>query len=256
MLIAVFELKDFSSVSANNEVTGDTTMLEQGQTGKLMLRNTTDAKASPSTSDNQKAESLPTTLTPTKKTQKTPKTSEATVKATTASTAKATTSTASSTYETSEMKPNTAPTTGANTAAMLGTISQSTVAKPENTSNQRGDVLRPGEFVYKEELTDTEHIKFIYSTTGIKPNETLTVGINAGTFTDKGPIENMDDCIKSCGQTSNCDVAFKLGKQCFGVACYSPDTCRTKPAFSSYYSPVIALINHRTIKTLRNQGTL
>lgn len=108
--------------------------------------------------------------------------------------------------------------------------------------------------MYKEELTDTEHIKFIYSANSLMANVTLTSGISAGTFTDKGAIENMDDCVKSCGQTSNCDVAFKLGKQCFGVACYSSDTCQTKPAFSAYYNPLITLVKHRTIKTPRFKG--
>ena len=222
--------------------------LEKGQTMRPILKNTTDLDAIENTSESQNTEILTTTLAPTTTGTTTPTSTTATPKTST-----------TTTLLNSKVNANALPTTGVNTEATQGTVSQTTIAskssaKSENISNQRDDVLGTGEVVYKEELTDSEHIKFIYSTSGVMPNETLTEGINAGTFTDKGAIESMDDCVKSCGQTSNCDIAFKLGKQCFGVACYSPDTCHTKPAFSSYYNPEIAIVKHRAVKTLRNKG--
>ena len=126
--------------------------------------------------------------------------------------------------------------------------------KSAETSTSVSEQLQPGEVVYKEQLTDTEHIKFIYSANAVVPNVTLAAGINSGSFIDKGTIENMDDCVKSCGQTNNCDIAFKLGKQCFGITCKGPDSCRTKPAFSAFYNPQIAKVKHRTIKTPRRKG--
>ena len=240
--------------SATNE---EPPKVEQGQIVKPVVKNTTDLDTTENTSESENTEVLTTTLAPTTIETTTPASTTTTAAATTTTTTPKIAATTTALLK-SKVNANT-PTTGVNTGATQGTVSQTTTlsksdAKSENTSNQKDDILGPGEVVYKEELTDTEHIKYIYSTSAIMPNETLTVGINAGKFTDKGTIESMDDCVKSCGQTSNCDVAFKLGKQCFGVACYSPDTCHTKAAFSSYYNPAIALVKHRTVKTPRNKG--
>lgn len=242
--------------------------LEQDQPAKAVLKNITDVDTQ-QTSDSQEVQTTTatpaTTTVPTTAPTTTPTTevtTTTTVSVTAAqTTAILTTATTKSKPTTLDTTTNSQPTSVSNTGASQGTASQTTVSskantKSEDTSKDGNEALQPGEVVYKEELTDKEHIKFIYSIAAVLPNVTLAAGINAGTFTDKGPIESMDDCIKSCGQTSNCDVAFKLGKQCFGVACYSQDTCQTKPAFSAFYNPLIAKIKHRTIKTSRLKGML
>eukprot|EP00794_Sanderia_malayensis_P011221 gene11221-12400_t len=127
--------------------------------------------------------------------------------------------------------------------------------KPSDSSNlgTGASSLQPGEVVYKEQLTDTEHIRYVYSAGEIMPNVTVASGIKAGTFTDKGAIERMEDCVRSCGETSDCNVAFKLGKQCFSVACFHKDTCATKPAFSAFYNPLVAFVKHRIVRTERQK---
>ena len=110
----------------------------------------------------------------------------------------------------------------------------------------------PGETVYKEEISGNQHIRYLYKATLPKTNVTLASAINAGTFEDKGKMGTIAECIKSCGVSPDCNVAFMLSSQCFNVHCFSDDTCRTKPAYSALYKPELAYIKHRIIRKPRN----
>ncbi|XP_065055660.1 uncharacterized protein LOC135684164 isoform X2 [Rhopilema esculentum] len=227
----------------------------QTQTTNAVMKNRTGTEEG----DGQPTPQSPLTTQPQTTTTPPP----TTTKATTSTTVTTTASSAPLTTTTAPVVETTTPaaittTISANTESMPETTVQATAAsnaniKSADTSTSVNEQLQPGEVVYKEQLTDTEHIKFVYSADAVVPNVTLAAGINSGTFIDKGTIENMDDCVKSCGQTNNCDIAFKLGKQCFGITCKGPDSCRTKPAFSAFYNPQIAKVKHRTIKTPRRK---
>lgn len=88
--------------------------------------------------------------------------------------------------------------------------------------------------------------KLTYTVGPILHNVTLKLGIKAGTFESRGRQKNMTECIKSCGKTVSCDLAFMLGKQCFSVSCSKgQEFCQTKSAYSQYYNPQIAFVKHR-----------
>ena len=234
-------MTDTTDAAASTANSGQSvvTSVQQPETAKAVLKNDTGAVSKVPEPVTQAT----TTTTPPPTTTRTP----------------ASTSTQTTTAVTT--KSVTTPTAGATAVTAATTVQATTVSNAisksdaaSKTGDDNSETLQPGEVVYKEQLTDTEHVKFIYSAGAVVPNTTLVSGISAGTFTDKGSFESMEECVKSCGETSNCDVAFKLGKQCFNVACYSKDTCNIKPAFSAFYNPLIAFVKHRTIKTQRRKG--
>lgn len=116
----------------------------------------------------------------------------------------------------------------------------------------KNEDIEDGETVYKEEIAGKEYVKYVYKADTPIDNVTLASAINAGTFEDKGKVEKMSDCVKTCGESKDCNVAFLLSSQCFNVHCFSDDTCKIKPAFSTYYKPQLAFIKHRVIRKARN----
>ena len=123
-----------------------------------------------------------------------------------------------------------------------------------SNSTKNNDVVGPDEIVYKEEITGDKRIQYVYSADPPVANVTLTSAINAGTFEDKGKMDSIMECVKACGEAKDCNVAFSLSSQCFNVHCFSIDTCKTKPAFSNYYKPQLAYVNHRIINTSLNRS--
>jgi len=116
------------------------------------------------------------------------------------------------------------------------------------------DDIHLGEKVYKEEIANGDVVKYVYRADAPIANVTLKSAINAGKFDDKGKVDSMEDCVKICGETSDCDVAFMLSSQCFNVHCHSDETCQTKPAFSSFYNPQLSYIKHRSIKKHKKES--
>ncbi|XP_065681089.1 uncharacterized protein LOC100203833 isoform X15 [Hydra vulgaris] len=115
------------------------------------------------------------------------------------------------------------------------------------------DDIFPGETVYKEEIAGNHYIRYLYKATPPMNNVTLASAINAGTFEDKGKMDTISECIKACGVSPDCNVAFMLSSQCFNVHCFSDETCRTKPAYSTIYKPELSYIKHRVIRKPRNK---
>lgn len=123
----------------------------------------------------------------------------------------------------------------------------------KNKTTSRGAV-ESDEVVYKEEINGDKRIQYVYSASTPMANVTLTSAINAGTFEDKGKMESISDCVRTCGETKDCDVAFSLSAQCFNVHCFSPESCKTKPAFSTFYQPQLAYVKHRVLITSINKS--
>ncbi|KAK3699402.1 hypothetical protein QZH41_018563 [Actinostola sp. cb2023] len=74
-------------------------------------------------------------------------------------------------------------------------------------------------------------------------NVTLIGGVKSGKFTDKGMVNNMDDCKAYCCAEDSCNVAFLIRTNCFLVTCKDYETCKVKQAMSDYYHPKLAFIN-------------
>ena len=128
-------------------------------------------------------------------------------------------------------------------------------SKPADTEVKKFDEsdVELGEKVYKEEIAENGDVmKLVYRSSPIQSNVTLRSAIDAGKFDDRGKVDSMDDCVKICGETTSCDVAFMLSQQCFTVHCNSLESCQTKPAFSNFYNPQLAFVKHRVISKHKN----
>ena len=73
-----------------------------------------------------------------------------------------------------------------------------------------------------------------------RENMTLVGGINAGEFTDHGQADNIEECMGYCCESKECDLAFMIDKDCYGVKCKDPSMCKTRPARPTKYRPIIA----------------
>ena len=74
-------------------------------------------------------------------------------------------------------------------------------------------------------------------------NVTFIEGINSGNFTDMGHVSNFDQCKQKCCENGRCNIAFKIQDDCYGVACYSRQSCRTRPAKNAnVFTPEMALM--------------
>ena len=69
---------------------------------------------------------------------------------------------------------------------------------------------------------------------------TLVGGIGAGDFTDHGQTDTIEDCMGYCCENKECDLAFMIDKDCYGVKCKEPSMCKTRPARPTKYRPIIA----------------
>ncbi|XP_031554877.1 uncharacterized protein LOC116291804 isoform X2 [Actinia tenebrosa] len=82
-----------------------------------------------------------------------------------------------------------------------------------------------------------------YQVSNTLQNVTLVGGIKSGTFTDKGVVNDIDECKAFCCAEDSCNVAFLIRTNCFLVACKDYDSCKVKPAMSDYYRPKLAYVN-------------
>ena len=74
----------------------------------------------------------------------------------------------------------------------------------------------------------------------VRHNMTLVGGISAGDFTDHGQTDTIQECMGYCCENKDCDLAFMIDKDCYGVKCKDPSMCRTRPARPTKYRPIIA----------------
>ena len=95
-------------------------------------------------------------------------------------------------------------------------------------------------------LTENE----ICQSTVVYYNATMRGGINAGIFTDQGPVQNMRKCIEQCCRWQFCTVAFMLLTRCYTIACYNDHLCDPVPARNVTFTPRIAFIS----RVRRDQG--
>ncbi len=85
-------------------------------------------------------------------------------------------------------------------------------------------------------------------------NITLRDGVNAGEFTDRGNVKDMDGCLKHCCSDENCNLAFVIKETCFTVKCKNYEACSLKSAISKYYNPRIAYVNWSPPKENLGEG--
>ena len=58
-----------------------------------------------------------------------------------------------------------------------------------------------------------------------------------------GHTTTMDDCKARCCLDKTCNIAFKIEDDCYGVRCYSRNSCQMRPAKNAYlFNPQMAII--------------
>ena len=80
-------------------------------------------------------------------------------------------------------------------------------------------------------------------------------GMKAGIFTDHGEVADTDDieaCVKYCCMDKLCDLSYIVGRRCYTLQCFSPQTCRTFAAPNFFLNPVMAFVvrNKKTVKSV------
>lgn len=80
----------------------------------------------------------------------------------------------------------------------------------------------------------------ICSARNVKYNQTLSLGLNAGQFTEEDKAKTIENCIYHCCSRKSCDVAFMLKETCFLVKCHNKSSCHSRPAKSLSFNPRLA----------------
>ena len=73
-------------------------------------------------------------------------------------------------------------------------------------------------------------------------NATLKGNLNSGKFTDRGDMDDINQCVRLCCMLKACDLAFMLENKCFTVQCKSKALCEPVQARSTRFSPLICYV--------------
>ena len=82
-------------------------------------------------------------------------------------------------------------------------------------------------------------------TSPVRRNVTLRGGIKAGYFRKLAQYVAMELCVQLCCQEKGCDVAFMIGKNCYGVKCFSEELCHVVPAKNAPRALLISKVDFR-----------
>ncbi|XP_066922325.1 uncharacterized protein [Clytia hemisphaerica] len=81
-------------------------------------------------------------------------------------------------------------------------------------------------------------------TNEIMYNMKLSGGLHAGRFTDIGRVRSIKTCVRyCCGDATECDLAFMLGKRCYLVKCYNEEKCSPLPASDYSFEQKMAFVS-------------
>ena len=70
----------------------------------------------------------------------------------------------------------------------------------------------------------------------------LKGALNAGNFLDRGPVNNILQCMEMCCMFKTCDLAYMISSRCYLVECYSRDLCGIVRKGLSALAPTIGMI--------------
>ncbi|XP_068704874.1 uncharacterized protein [Montipora foliosa] len=74
-------------------------------------------------------------------------------------------------------------------------------------------------------------------------NRDLVGGLGAGNFTDKGVVNTIEDCMKTCCAVKDCSVAYMVENNCFAISCKEREQCETFVKSPLENSPVIGFVD-------------
>ena len=84
---------------------------------------------------------------------------------------------------------------------------------------------------------------------------TFRSGLEAGVFTDRGKVKNMETCVERCYNHPSCHVAFMVGHTCYSIHCYSQKTCEILPVQSPIISTRVVYLKDRMLRLPYNTTT-
>ena len=59
-------------------------------------------------------------------------------------------------------------------------------------------------------------------------------------FTLVENVDSMGECMKKCCDSTNCDVAYFVGKKCYSVVCSNKEACKLVSSKPSKDSPLLS----------------
>ena len=77
---------------------------------------------------------------------------------------------------------------------------------------------------------------------------TFRSGMEAGVFTDRGKVQNMESCVERCYNHLSCHVAFMVGTNCYSIHCYSQKTCEILPVQSPIINTRVVYLKDRMLR--------
>ena len=151
--------------------------------------------------------------------------------------------------------------------------SSSTRAKPsipiaENNTNVSSTVLRPSvstsgsrsSSIVVSAPQSVSNLHGYNKTHYVERSEEFTFvtfrsGLEAGVFTDRGKVKNMESCVERCFTHPSCHVAFMVGHTCYSIHCYSQKTCEILPVQSPIISTRVVYLKDRMLRLPYNTTT-
>ena len=65
----------------------------------------------------------------------------------------------------------------------------------------------------------------------IQKDTTLLHKLKSGTFIELGHVNDVEVCVLQCCESKHCELALFKDNFCYGITCYSPQHCKTVPAY-------------------------
>ena len=65
----------------------------------------------------------------------------------------------------------------------------------------------------------------------IQKHITLLHQLKSGTFVELGHVKDLEVCVLQCCENKQCELALFQNHFCYGITCFSPQHCKTVPAY-------------------------
>ena len=134
--------------------------------------------------------------------------------------------------------------TNTSSSNLSNSVNQTSKAYKLSKTNRNVDkIMEDNESNSAVQVNDTERHLAYCNLTGPLYDVTLKGGFHAGTFTNRGTIQHIEECVYLCCQSSNCDLAFVIRNVCFNVQCNNAVGCSTTAAHhAEKYHPKIVYV--------------
>ena len=88
----------------------------------------------------------------------------------------------------------------------------------------------------------------------IQKDITLLHQLKSGTFIKLGHVNDLEVCVLQCCESQQCELALFQNHFCYGITCYSPQHCKTVPAYE--HNSMAAVFVTKAEKNLTKYGKI